>query len=378
MITAEGEIVLVDFGMCRSTEVRGPPKESFWGTRTYVAPEVVANSHYCPANDYWALGICISRLFADEHPFNIDNRCDVYEIRQRLQSAPKFSKHISEEGQVSDSYIILLQIFMLFKFFKDLMRCLLTKIPEDRIQWVLVNFRTHKFFQKLSKSRFSINRDLRNDMDLRYFKSRKVPWFIYDIKENLVADEENAWKRDSQFLYVDDSLRKNPKDCPTLKEIFKERNETNRFYQKYKLSTDRPIGYGKHFLAFKCCINTDASKVFCVKIAFLEQTIDERKRHQSLQLDENILTRVVVIMEIFDDDRFSYIVTELMEGCHLLERIYTKNRITECEARMYFKQILEATLQLEDTGLIHYKLLPQKIMFKASDSNSLKVILKIS
>ena len=68
LVSTEGDVQLVDFGLaCRLSKVR-PRRKSVVGTPTMMAPEMLSRQTYDCAVDVWALGMLTLRL-ADSFPF---------------------------------------------------------------------------------------------------------------------------------------------------------------------------------------------------------------------------------------------------------------------------------------------------------------------
>lgn len=149
----------------------------------------------------------------------------------------------------------------------------------------------------------------------------------------------------------------------------------NKFFKKYQLSSDCPIGFGRHFLALKCHLRINPTKVFCVKVSFVKNTSLEKRMifHYQNYLDK--IGNVVTCEDVLEDNGMRYIVSELLEGGPILNRIYRKEEITESEIKVYFKHIVYAVQQLDKLKLFHSNLTPQKCMFKSDDKYTVKVII---
>lgn len=99
LLSAEGHIVLCDFGLCRHITNRYDSCE-LYGTLPFMAPEIIQYSQYCRANDFWALGICIVILFGQPHPFQISYTCDREDVDRRLEKRSRISKEINSTARV--------------------------------------------------------------------------------------------------------------------------------------------------------------------------------------------------------------------------------------------------------------------------------------
>jgi predicted ATPase len=66
LVTHEGRVVLLDFGMTRGFGT----SEGFLGTPLYMAPEQISEGELTPATDWYAVGTMLYEALAGEHPFH--------------------------------------------------------------------------------------------------------------------------------------------------------------------------------------------------------------------------------------------------------------------------------------------------------------------
>jgi serine/threonine protein kinase len=70
MLTKDGEVKLMDFGIAKDASVTDLTQEGLLvGSPSYMAPEVLTGSKAGPASDLWALGVTLYELLAGEKPF---------------------------------------------------------------------------------------------------------------------------------------------------------------------------------------------------------------------------------------------------------------------------------------------------------------------
>jgi serine/threonine protein kinase len=62
---------------------------------------------------------------------------------------------------------------------------------------------------------------------------------------------------------------------------------------------------------------------------------------------------VLKLMEIFEDDKWFYMVMEYMQGGELFEKIVQRGRYSERDAAQIFKQIVSGVQYLHDKGIAH-------------------------
>ena len=83
VLGADGYAVLTDFGMAKRVKKRRA--NSFCGTDTYMAPEVIAEEEYSENVDFWSLGICIYEMLSGNPPFNSNDAVELYEMIQEKE-----------------------------------------------------------------------------------------------------------------------------------------------------------------------------------------------------------------------------------------------------------------------------------------------------
>lgn len=68
-LSNSGVLRIIDFGMARIVEP-GELVSGLVGSRSYCAPEVLRDRHFCPVlADVWSLGICIFAMYTSHFPF---------------------------------------------------------------------------------------------------------------------------------------------------------------------------------------------------------------------------------------------------------------------------------------------------------------------
>ena len=66
--------------------------------------------------------------------------------------------------------------------------------------------------------------------------------------------------------------------------------------------------------------------------------------------------------ETFDEGNEIYIVTELVAGGELFDRIVAKTQYTEKEARDLVRTLLETMAYMHDAGIVHRDLKPENLL----------------
>lgn len=83
---------------------------------------------------------------------------------------------------------------------------------------------------------------------------------------------------------------------------------------------------------------------------------------------------IVKIFEYYESENSLYLITELLTGGELFEKISENTSFSEKSAKIIIKQILSAVAYLHQKGFIHRDLKPENIVFEGNDEFTLKVI----
>lgn len=66
LLDADGFVKIADFGLCKEGMGYGDRTSTFCGTPEFLAPEVLTESSYTRAVDWWGLGVLIYEMLVGE------------------------------------------------------------------------------------------------------------------------------------------------------------------------------------------------------------------------------------------------------------------------------------------------------------------------
>uniref|UniRef100_A0A671RXU1 non-specific serine/threonine protein kinase n=1 Tax=Sinocyclocheilus anshuiensis TaxID=1608454 RepID=A0A671RXU1_9TELE len=139
---------------------------------------------------------------------------------------------------------------------------------------------------------------------------------------------------------------------------------TENFADVYELKED--IGVGSYSICKRCTHRVTAME-FAVKI------IDKSKRDPSEEIE--ILMRygqhpnIITLKDVYDEGRFVYLVTELMKGGELLDKILRQKFFSEREASAVLYTITKTVDYLHCQGVVHRDLKPSNILYMDDSGN---------
>ncbi|XP_048414922.2 serine/threonine-protein kinase N2-like [Stegostoma tigrinum] len=79
LMDAEGYIKIGDFGLCKEGMGSGDCTNTFCGTPEFLAPEVLTETSYTRAVDWWGLGVLIYEMLVGECPFPGDDDDEIFD-----------------------------------------------------------------------------------------------------------------------------------------------------------------------------------------------------------------------------------------------------------------------------------------------------------
>ena len=78
---------------------------------------------------------------------------------------------------------------------------------------------------------------------------------------------------------------------------------------------------------------------------------------------------LIKLFDVFETENSLYIVSELMEGSQLLEKLKKKKHFEKKEILIIIQSLLEGVNHFHSKSIMHRDIKPENIMFKTKDSN---------
>eukprot|EP01039_Chlorochromonas_danica_P003257 gene3257-3568_t len=147
-----------------------------------------------------------------------------------------------------------------------------------------------------------------------------------------------------------------------------------KFNQTYMLA--RELGSGA-FSVVKLGVHLESGRKTAVKIVSKKKLSEED--YSALMMEIQILSEldhphIIKLFETFDEGSDFYIVTELVEGGELFDRIVSKAHYTEKEARDLIKIMLETMDYMHKAGVVHRDLKPENLLLcTETDDSDIKI-----
>uniref|UniRef100_A0A8C5XZN2 Serine/threonine-protein kinase N1 n=1 Tax=Microcebus murinus TaxID=30608 RepID=A0A8C5XZN2_MICMU len=79
LLDMEGYVKIADFGLCKEGMGYGDRTSTFCGTPEFLAPEVLTDTSYTRAVDWWGLGVLLYEMLVGESPFPGDDEEEVFD-----------------------------------------------------------------------------------------------------------------------------------------------------------------------------------------------------------------------------------------------------------------------------------------------------------
>uniref|UniRef100_A0A8C6YLH7 non-specific serine/threonine protein kinase n=1 Tax=Naja naja TaxID=35670 RepID=A0A8C6YLH7_NAJNA len=328
---------------------------SFCGTVEYMAPEVVNRRGHNQSADWWSFGVLMFEMLTGTLPFQGKDRNET--MNMILKAKLGMPQFLSPEAQ-------------------SLLRMLFKRNPSNRLGAGpdgVEEIKRHPFF-----STIDWNKLYRTEIQppFKPASGRPEDTFCFDPEFTAktpkdspgVPPSANAHQLFKGFSFVATNTIEDHKITPLnniLPIVQQLHGSSALFTDAYELKED--IGVGSYSVC-KRCIHTVSNMEFAVKI------IDKSKRDPSEEIE--ILMRygqhpnIITLKDVYDDGKYIYLVTELMKGGELLDRILRQKYFSEREASAVLYTIAKTVDYLHCQGVVHRDLKPSNILYMDDSNNA--------
>ncbi|XP_037112536.1 serine/threonine-protein kinase N1b isoform X2 [Syngnathus acus] len=96
LLDINGYVKIADFGLCKEGMGYGDRTSTFCGTPEFLAPEVLTDTSYTRAVDWWGLGVLVYEMLVGESPFPGDDEEEVFD--SIVNDEVRYPRFLSTEG----------------------------------------------------------------------------------------------------------------------------------------------------------------------------------------------------------------------------------------------------------------------------------------
>ncbi|XP_072890504.1 ribosomal protein S6 kinase alpha-1 isoform X1 [Hemitrygon akajei] len=356
LLDEEGHIKLTDFGLSKEAVDHEKKAYSFCGTVEYMAPEVVNRRGHTLSADWWSYGVLMFEMLTGSLPFQGKDRKDTMTLILKAKlGMPQF---LSPEAQ-------------------SLLRALFKRNPANRLGAGVdgvEEIKRHPFFANIDWNKL-YRRELKPPFRPAVARPDDTFYFDPEFTERTPKDSPgvppsaSAHKLFRGFSFVatgvDEEEVKTEHSNLVIHPVLQQLHGNNmNFADGYELKED--IGVGSYSVC-KRCIHKTTNMEYAVKI------VDKSKRDPSEEVE--ILLRygqhpnIITLKDVYNDSKYIYLVTELMRGGELLDKIMLEKGFSEREASALLHTITKTVEYLHSQGVVHRDLKPSNILYVDESSN---------
>uniref|UniRef100_A0A8C6XDU6 Ribosomal protein S6 kinase n=1 Tax=Naja naja TaxID=35670 RepID=A0A8C6XDU6_NAJNA len=355
LLDDEGHIKLTDFGLSKEAIDHEKKAYSFCGTVEYMAPEVVNRQGHTQSADWWSYGVLMFEMLTGALPFQGKDRKETMTLILKAKlGMPQF---LSCEAQ-------------------SLLRALFKRNPINRLGSGpdgVEEIKRHSFYSTIDWNKL-FRREIKPPFKPAVGRPDDTFYFDKEFTSRTPKDSPGvppsagAHQLFRGFSFVATGLIEDEKAKapPTpLHSVVQQLHGKNlQFNDGYLVK--EAIGVGSYSVC-KRCVHKATSTEYAVKI------IDKSKRDPSEEIE--ILLRygqhpnIITLKDVYDDGKHVYLVTELMRGGELLDRILKQKCFSEREASSVLHTICKTVEYLHSQGVVHRDLKPSNILYVDESSN---------
>jgi len=163
--------------------------------------------------------------------------------------------------------------------------------------------------------------------------------------------------------------KKEKKDKKKEDEVSDSEDDNKQFEEKYDIGDE--LGRGA-FSVVKKCVSKNSGKTYAVKVIEKKNVGQDMAR---LRTEIEILKRVkhpniIRLKEIRENEDTLFIVTEIVTGGELFDKIVELGAYTEADAAKLVLKMVSAIDYLHDMNIVHRDLKPENLLLKSTEDVS--------
>ncbi|XP_030647980.1 ribosomal protein S6 kinase alpha-1 isoform X2 [Chanos chanos] len=356
LLDEDGHIKLTDFGLSKESVDHENKAYSFCGTVEYMAPEVVNRRGHTHSADWWSYGVLMYEMLTGTLPFQGKDRKET--MTMILKAKLGMPQFLSAEAQ-------------------SLLRNVFKRNPGNRLGAGpdgVEEIKRHPFFATIDW-----NKLFRREVSppFKPASGRPDDTFYFDKEFTAktprdspgVPPSANAHQlfRGFSFVAISSEEESQPpiQSNTSIDSILQQPHRSSKqFTDVYDVKED--IGVGSYSVCKRCVLQSTGME-YAVKI------IDKEKRDPTEEVE--ILLRygqhpnIITLKDVYDDGRSVYLVTELMKGGELLDKILRQKFFSEREASAVLHTIAKTVEYLHSQGVVHRDLKPSNILYVDESGN---------
>ncbi|XP_069478964.1 ribosomal protein S6 kinase alpha-1 isoform X3 [Ambystoma mexicanum] len=350
LLDEEGHIKLTDFGLSKEAIDHEKKAYSFCGTVEYMAPEVVNRQGHTHSADWWSYGVLMFEMLTGSLPFQGKDRKETMTLILKAKlGMPQF---LSNEAQ-------------------SLLRALFKRNPNNRLGSSMdcaEEIKRHPFFSTIDWNKL-FRRELPPPFKPAVVQPDDTIYFDTEFTSRTPKDSPGippsagAHMLFRGFSFVAPGLVEEESKAiasqKAMQPLSKQVPSKNlQFTDVYTVKEN--IGTGSYSVC-KRCIHKTTNMEYAVKI------IDKSKRDPSEEIE--ILLRygqhpnIITLKDVYDEGKHVHLVTELMRGGELLDKILQQKCFSEREASEVLHTICRTVDYLHSQGVVHRDLKPSNILY---------------
>ncbi|KAM6098763.1 ribosomal protein S6 kinase alpha-3 isoform 1-T1 [Theristicus caerulescens] len=354
LLDEEGHIKLTDFGLSKESIDHEKKAYSFCGTVEYMAPEVVNRRGHTQSADWWSFGVLMFEMLTGTLPFQGKDRKET--MTMILKAKLGMPQFLSPEAQ-------------------SLLRMLFKRNPANRLGAGpdgVEEIKRHAFFSKIDWNKL-YRREIHPPFKPATGRPEDTFYFDPEFTAKTPKDSPgippsaNAHQlfRGFSFVAIASDDESQAMQTVGVHSIVQQLHRNSiQFTDGYEVKED--IGVGSYSIC-KRCIHKASNMEYAVKI------IDKSKRDPTEEIE--ILLRygqhpnIITLKDVYDDGKCVYVVTELMKGGELLDKILRQKFFSEREASAVLFTITKTVEYLHAQGVVHRDLKPSNILYVDESGN---------